>query len=188
MKKLMMAAAIALAAVASNAATVLWQSGVLTDGTGAEVTSAGKITGYLWNLTAEDYATYAAMDAATLSKTVGAAFKDNSLGTAEATKANTYTARAGAQADLTGTTAFSAGNTAYGLILYVDSANDMYLANVASAVFASAQNKSVGQLGSILGGTGSTAGATSWQSVPEPTSGLLLLLGMAGLALKRKRA
>ena len=27
-----------------------------------------------------------------------------------------------------------------------------------------------------------------WQSVPEPTSGLLLLLGVAGLALKRKRA
>ena len=31
----------------------------------------------------------------------------------------------------------------------------------------------------------STAG---WYAVPEPTSGLLLLLGMAGLALKRKRA
>ena len=28
----------------------------------------------------------------------------------------------------------------------------------------------------------------SWQSVPEPTSGLLLLIGVAGLALKRKRA
>ena len=28
----------------------------------------------------------------------------------------------------------------------------------------------------------------SWQSVPEPTSGLLLLLGMAGLALKRRCA
>ena len=27
-----------------------------------------------------------------------------------------------------------------------------------------------------------------WQSVPEPTSGLLLLIGVAGLALKRKRA
>lgn len=27
-----------------------------------------------------------------------------------------------------------------------------------------------------------------WQAVPEPTSGLLLLLGVAGLALKRKRA
>lgn len=31
-------------------------------------------------------------------------------------------------------------------------------------------------------------GAGYWSSVPEPTSGLLLLLGMAGLALKRKRA
>ena len=28
----------------------------------------------------------------------------------------------------------------------------------------------------------------SWTAAPEPTSGLLLLLGMAGLALKRKRA
>ena len=36
-------------------------------------------------------------------------------------------------------------------------------------------------------GFGSQAGQT-WQSVPEPTSGLLLLLGMAGLALCRKRA
>ena len=34
-----------------------------------------------------------------------------------------------------------------------------------------------------------TYGGTMWsaQSVPEPTSGLLLLMGMAGLALKRKR-
>ena len=31
-------------------------------------------------------------------------------------------------------------------------------------------------------------GAGTWTAVPEPTSGLLLLLGMASLALKRKRA
>ena len=39
----------------------------------------------------------------------------------------------------------------------------------------------------------SSAGPTKWTTsgsspVPEPTSGLLMLLGMAGLALKRKRA
>lgn len=39
----------------------------------------------------------------------------------------------------------------------------------------------------------STAAPTSWtlsgiESVPEPTSGLLMLVGLAGLALKRKRA
>ena len=37
-----------------------------------------------------------------------------------------------------------------------------------------------------------TASASSWStpgsSVPEPTSGLLMLIGMAGLALRRKRA
>ena len=33
-----------------------------------------------------------------------------------------------------------------------------------------------------------TQSASNWQVVPEPTSGLMLLLGVAGLALKRKRA
>lgn len=36
--------------------------------------------------------------------------------------------------------------------------------------------------------TAASAGTPAWQSVPEPTSGILLLLGMAGLALKRKHA
>ena len=36
---------------------------------------------------------------------------------------------------------------------------------------------------------GTTAyGSAGWYAVPEPTSGLLMLLGMAGLALRRRRA
>ena len=34
----------------------------------------------------------------------------------------------------------------------------------------------------------SDAAAQGWAAAPEPTSGLLLLIGVAGLALKRKRA
>ena len=33
-----------------------------------------------------------------------------------------------------------------------------------------------------------TQNAGNWAAVPEPTSGLLMLLGMAGLVLRRKRA
>ena len=48
-----------------------------------------------------------------------------------------------------------------------------------------------GQAASFAFDASATASASNWAStaaVPEPTSGLLLLLGMAGLALKRKRA
>ena len=33
-----------------------------------------------------------------------------------------------------------------------------------------------------------SSAAGAWHAVPEPTSGLLMLIGMAGLALRRKRA
>lgn len=33
-----------------------------------------------------------------------------------------------------------------------------------------------------------TQNASNWTATPEPTSGLLMLLGMAGLALRRRRA
>ena len=39
-----------------------------------------------------------------------------------------------------------------------------------------------------LAGTATAGSKGAWSAVPEPTSGLLMLLGMAGLALRRRRA
>ena len=64
-----------------------------------------------------------------------------------------------------------------------------YIGNIGTATFTSAMDVDVAGMSLNLFGD-STAAATAWTgaAVPEPTSGLLLLLGMAGLALKRKRA
>lgn len=40
----------------------------------------------------------------------------------------------------------------------------------------------------LAGNTGSFSSGSTPSDVPEPTSGLLMILGMAGLALRRKRA
>jgi hypothetical protein len=63
--------------------------------------------------------------------------------------------------------------------------NDLwYMENSGSRTTAKAV-QTLSNLASKVGGTGA---AMAWTAVPEPTSGLLMLLGVAGLALKRKRA
>ena len=143
------------------------------------------MTGYLFEIAAADYATYAAMDATTLSKTIYADYKD-SLGSAvtsgTATKKGALT--------LTGIDA-TASVPVYAAILYVDGVNsDYFMGNVATVNWSGVGVAEVGELANMKLGEVNAAGATAWATaaVPEPTSGLLLLLGMAGLALKRKRA
>ena len=68
--------------------------------------------------------------------------------------------------------------------------------NLSQLVYASDMTTTVDDVYEVSGLTSDTwsgAGFTyatggNFTAVPEPTSGLLLLLGMAGLALKRKRA
>ena len=96
----------------------------------------------------------------------------------------------GGWVESSGTPGFTAG-TSYNFYLAAfdadtaAGASNFYLSDVVAVSFP----------GSGLPGTASfdlsgsaSAGAWTATAVPEPTSGLLLLLGMAGLALKRKRA
>ena len=184
MKKLIMAIAVIGTAVVANAAAVQWNSGTiaLPDGTKA---AKGDVTAYLFNVSKAVYDTYAAYtDAAALSDALYTAYS-GSFASADGTK----TSPKAGTANLTdGKDDYGVG-TYYAVVLYTatqDSKN-YWMGNYASATIEAAQDVVVSDLALKLGGTGN---ATAWSTaaVPEPTSGLLMLLGLAGLALKRKRA
>ena len=183
MKKLMLTAAIVCAAVMSYGAAVDWKAGTITR---FDSTTANKnVTGYLFEITAAAYSTYSAMDAETLSKTIYADY-NGSLGSAVAT------ATAGKKGTLTlsGIEA-TAGTPVYAAVLYIDGVNsDYFMGNVATVDWSGVGFPEIDNMSVTKLGEGSGAGATAWTTaaVPEPTSGLLMLLGMAGLALRRRRA
>ena len=182
MKKLLIMAVAIAASVVANAAAVSWNSGTikLPSGANAKATVAAS----LFIVDATTYATYAAYtDATKLSDDIYAAYKGTTP-----TSSKTSTTKSLANISYGD---YSAGDSVYAVLLYTTTENekDYWMGNYGAVTLESAQNVDVGQLANFLGGN-STAGSTAWSTaaVPEPTSGLLLLLGMAGLALKRKRA
>lgn len=191
MKKLIMAAVIAVAAIGANAATVNWQAtkGNLYDGaaTPATITSG---SAYLMYVTAAytqadlvaDF--YAAKGNATA--TLTAMGESGALATGAGTIGSNARI-AGAES----TYATTADGTAYFVVfnddkMYVSITTDaLYdsMSGEVDATFASISNSS--KISLDANAPYSSAG---WYSVPEPTSGMLLLVGCALMVLKRKRA
>ena len=174
MKKLLIVAAVALAAAVSQAASVSWSVNNIQS---SPAVTVGE--GWLVQL----YSSSVAFDYS-------------------AAKAGTITALNSATSVASGTI-FRAGDT-FGNYSAGDAVNTYAVvfdaATVADAknyIVSDVLNKSIAASGANLsvsfGNMASTATTnmfrnSTWTAVPEPTSGLLMLLGMAGLALKRKRA
>lgn len=81
------------------------------------------------------------------------------------------------------------GRQYYMVITYNDGTKDYTYTS--SAVSSSGlSSTSLGAIDFTFNDTISTVAGTkdAWVAVPEPTSGLLMLIGMAGLALRRRRA
>ena len=118
-----------------------------------------------------------------------AALDQKAIYDAYSSKTPTNSDNANANAVSVGTTA-AVGVTQYAafIVTYTDKDwGEFYIAQVATIdgtkITSEGGSYSVSSIAS-----GSSAGASNWQAVPEPTSAMLMLLGFAGLALRRRRA
>ena len=191
MKKLMMAAAVALAAIGLNAATVNWQAskGYLYDGVSANKITSG--SAYLMYVTAG----YTQSDLVS----AFAAANGDSVATLAAMSASgamaTGAGTIGSNSRITGASSTSDLAAADGSVYFVVFNDDkMYVSITADALYDSVMGTSDASFASISASSkvdlqaADGYSAAGWYAVPEPTSGLLMLLGMAGLALRRRRA
>lgn len=191
MKRILVAFVVVLSTICLNAATVNWQAtkGYLYDGVSAQKVTSG--TAYLM-FVSETY---------TQSNLVKAFFTANGKSDATITAMTgsgalaTGTGIVGTNARIAyGTSSTGAPNSDTTAYFVVFNNNKMYISEVADVVYDTLAEASKAAFSSMTNSSKLEFNAADgysnagWYAVPEPTSGLLMLLGMAGLALKRKRA
>lgn len=167
-----MAAVICAAAVSHGAACAWSLSGITASPDNAA--SAGWVVYFM------DGSTYSAFSALTADK-VGEYAAANYTYTAK-----TSAGRTGVGISQTAGT-YSPGDEVSAYVVLFDASS---VADAKNYAVTSVLEKQVPSSGALTMSWAFSSDTAGWQTtaVPEPTSGLLLLLGMAGLALKRKRA
>ena len=180
----------------ASAATINWSSGVMqtptsaTDGTlsGNKITSS---SGYAVTMYAFESLSAISYDAGDLFKW----YQEDPSSQFKGLTAIDGTVSMGASATTAtarGVISEDAGTTVYGAVLFVltdsVSGKDLFYMENDGSIATAKSTKSLGSLALKIGGTGAAMAWTAVPSdVPEPTSAMLMLLGMAGLALRRKR-
>ena len=183
MKKLMIAAAIVCAAVASQAATAAWAV------TGNNIYLSDGSTKYAGNAYIFDAKTGSMAD-------VYKAFVANTA-VDLTTLAGYQTTVSVSEGAINATPSFGTTGTAYDLYFAIVNGDEMYFSqsiptagsDVQTSLLYGTQGKDKSKLAALE--TNDSPTAQRWNTpaaVPEPTSGLLLLLGVAGMALRRRRA
>ena len=192
MKKLMIICVATLITAVAQAATVNWTiSNVYSPSDATAKVAAGSMSAWLF-VTANSTDVTTGIPVTTLAAVQSVLDSGDLSGLSSLAAAHGSNTAAGNVVGSTGLTGFSSGSlTAFAVVVDstdLASAENYFLVSdgaTKSVTFTSATGAKV-----LLWGdqTSYTQGAGKWSAVPEPTSGLLLLLGMAGLALKRKVA
>lgn len=191
MKKLIIALGVSAVAVGVQAAAFNWTS----SGTNAGKTINDKSGSALYS-TETAYALYL-FDAAVVSQdSLLAALRADSTKTlADFTSVKSQALASNSRITATAFTYGSVGQS-YDFYFAVINGDDVFMSSSirVSGQASDTSNVSFSGLGSATKNAFADSTATfaangaGWYAVPEPTSGLLMLLGMAGLALRRRRA
>ena len=180
MKKIMIALAVVAFAAVAQAASLNWSitAKVVTESpTGSATTGRASFYTALVFMSSDAAAVDSALAAGDFSALSGLA-----VSTVQAAKAGGFS---GTVADLTGSSA-----TIFTVVFDTQASGDAL--NTAKYYLKSeavTQNTYSGTDAATTANFDSSFGKSSWTAVaPEPTSGMLMLVGLAGLALRRRRA